>query len=457
MRSSPRVASQCPPPHAAPPNNHTAWDIGDNEVFVDLLETIQTTGRALAVVINQDPDARRAIRDILRDSPWSAHRVTLEELIKAEGGEIIANSIARVLGESTRVFQRRVESLPPLDFLMPNSVHRKSWSGTPGVALVASLGPDSEHHAIYGFEGDPVTLEDFDRQQVYVLLQPAEPRLKRVNPQAAGQGDVIQHEADANLAYSVVVNTHTIRPTNPSTTSPLPGPTILPTAYSSDATNVDWIKSYQGDGGFDNWVEVLIDVRFYDELDRLIRQSSIRFDIEKGVEEYPAVSLISEVLPDSGFHSLEIDVTELDSFLNGNDDDWGKREFGWIDRGERRTVYKSGNATIGIELDWQPRPASKLTSVMVPYTEGMFWAPPLHIKATAQDQYGYGLSGYNVSNWWVDNPAVASLTAAGGMGANVTFNSIGSTRYGATIGGISGYSTIVVQDLPNCPPPQIRC
>jgi hypothetical protein len=81
------------------------------------------------------------------------------------------------------------------------------------------------------------------------------------------------------------------------------------------------------------------------------------------------------------------------------------------------------------------------------------------VTARALDQYGYGIPGYSVSQWWVDNPSLVSISGAGALTAQVqSYYTPGTTLLHASIGGFTATEIVTVEELEACADPrQIIC
>jgi hypothetical protein len=83
------LAAACDAPTSAP-------DLAPPEVA---LQDLQVVARSVATAMQSD-GARLAVRDALRDSPWSEHKVVFQELLRSDAGGPLLEAAARAGGES---------------------------------------------------------------------------------------------------------------------------------------------------------------------------------------------------------------------------------------------------------------------------------------------------------------------------------------------------------------------
>ncbi|HEX2202525.1 MAG TPA: hypothetical protein VHG91_04485 [Longimicrobium sp.] len=399
---------------------------------------LQHVARAVAGALAQK-DARLAVRDALRDSPWDSHQVVLQELVATPRGRVLLAAAARAAGETPERLGARIAALPPLDLSVPSREERRSWRGTAGVVVRASLNPEGGR--VFSFDSGPR-----GNGGATFLLAPAEPRAERNVKQAVGKGDVIQSAEDGQDAVTYTW----VDPDGTVTRLDLdrlmageePGFAVIQTV-GQDTTFLDYVKVYYGDAGDD--LELNIDAEFYGpDGTSLGRAEYDHYSFPENGSRWPHFPLIGKVVPDQSAARVNIHVWEDDCGCWGNDDDhYGTRDFYWNDRGQVRTLADSDGDT-DIELDWIARAPSVLTSVTV----GGAWlyvGDSQNVYARARDQYGFTLSGYTVSAWSVDNSYVASITGTLGNRATLRGNSVGQTYVRATIDGVTGAGFVNVQ------------
>lgn len=411
----------------------------------------------------QDSEVRLAVRDAMRDSPWNAHKLRLQEFLGTEKGQVLANAAAIAAGATPEQFIAQTAELPSLDFYVASREDRKTWRATPGVGIEASL--NFEEGSVYRF--GPYRS---GATRVQMLLHPAESRAKRLNPQPAGVGEVIQSETDGEEAYTLrwvgVDGTVILKDMHSNVSAPRRSTGILMStsaSANSDSTRLGCININNWDDSGNS--EVILKIRFY-EPDGTYRGYAewTDYDFAPNTTKCPGMSVIGEVIPDGehngGRARINVDVWEDDCDCFGNNDDHiGARDFFYYDNDQTRDVpidplIKDWRAAI--DLEWIARAPSSFTSVSVPDL-WLYVGDGTYASARALDQYGYGLPGYSVSNWWTADTSIATVDSYG----YVSGVAAGSTTLSATISGLTGNGVVTVEESPSpsCDPtsPEIIC
>jgi hypothetical protein len=155
----------------------------------------QQLARSIALAL-QDPAVRERVRDAMRASLVDEHKLVLQTFVQTASGKALLQAASRKSGVSLKSIETQIAALPALDFYMPIRAHRQSWQGTDNVTVVATIDRKGPFVA-YTTTGAAVSLASKTRDQLAPLfmLHPAEPAGRRVNPQAATPGSVIE---DAN-------------------------------------------------------------------------------------------------------------------------------------------------------------------------------------------------------------------------------------------------------------------
>lgn len=418
---------------------------------------------AIAAALGE-PDVRLAVRDAMRDSPWDAHQLVLQEFAGTAQGRLLVDAAARAAGETPERFAARVAALPPLDFYAPFEQHRTSWRGTPGVVVAATLNAESGATYRYGVDGRSVPVAGGHAAPAYpvLALNPAEAKARRYRPQPAGQGDVIQSPRDGEQAVtftwiepggdSIVVSLEDVLagrdPRFGVVRSAADGPTYL-----------RYVKVRFDDAGDD--LELNLDARFYRPDGALIGTSRwSNYSFPPNGDQYPNVPLIQKIIPDNSTARINVAVWEDDCDCFGNGDDhYGSRDFYWNNNEVTQTIYDGGWGATDVRLGWTAISAPAFSGVSVSGAY-MYTGQTASVSATAVDQYGWPLAGYTVSAWSIDNPWVASITSSWGNYADLQANGVGSTYVRATINGVTGAGVVTVEQNPygNCENPgQIIC
>jgi hypothetical protein len=415
---------------------------------------LQQVARGVALAMN-DAKARQAVRDAMRDSPWNEHKLVFQEFLGTEDGRVLADAAASGLGMTRTQFLARVAHLPSMDFYFVHGIQRRTWRGTPGVVVGATLNSDAGREYRFDSRGETVGAPRRAGAPEYPLaaLIPAESKAARQSPQPKGKGDVIEAANDGQRAesYKWVEPDGTVLTANLADIRAGRDPRFtvrMSTSSATGGTRIDCITSTIRDGGyFAGNVELEVYAKFYGPDGGLLGTGVYKNhefpepEPDQSVVRCPAVPLIARVMPDNGTAKINVELWEDDCDCWGNDDDYyGARDFRWDDRGQNRDVGNDGNM---IELDWNPIPASVVTSVSV-QSVWVYAGDVSYSSATPIDQYGYRLPAQTVSNWWSGNAAIAGVD---GSGTVVGYNA-GSAQIYATIAGVTGSGTATVDPAP---------
>jgi hypothetical protein len=436
--------------------------------------TLTSVGKAVSAAM-QDARIRRELRDAMRDSPWDEHQLIFQEYIDTPAGQRLLVAAAAAAGVTPGELRDSITLLPELDLYVPLRDQRRTWRATPNVALAVSLNPEAGQIYLFGSDGRPLPLPAkwSGFHSAVLVLQPSEPKGVRRNPQPLGVGEVIQSEDDGESAPSF----QWIEPDGTVITPDLdrvlagedPRFRVLTRATTTSAdeyTRIDCVTIRFRDGGeLAGNVELVLKAEFFDP-DGRSNGTGVYTDygfLEPAygaeITQCPEAPLIHRVIPEGGPARIRVSVWEDDCDCFGNGDDYyGSRDFTVADRNQRRTVYNGSDGASDLELDWTPRPASVLSGAsMTPLN--LLKNSASTVTARALDQYGYGIPGYSVSQWWVDNPSLVSVAGTGALTAQVqSYYTPGTTLLHASIGGFTATEIVTVEELEACADPrQIIC
>jgi hypothetical protein len=132
--------------------------------------------RALASAL-AEPAARARLLEDLRDSPFPKHRLHLKSYLRGNSGGALLAAGARRAGIRPARLNALLDSLPDMEILMPVSMDRVGWKGTPDLVVTGSALAGAEIHrrgslSGYTVEGTPVTIpvyEPVDRPQLILV------------------------------------------------------------------------------------------------------------------------------------------------------------------------------------------------------------------------------------------------------------------------------------------------
>lgn len=177
----------------------TKEPIGTQEVAADRI------ARALALAM-KDATIRTAVRDAMRASPITEHKLRFQEFVQTPTGQGLLGLGAERIGISLQALQEIVAQLPPLDFYVPVQSQRRSWRGEATVRVGYFLDHDARNARAYDTNGIAVGLHDnlgVAGNATFVLAV-AERTSRRIHSQLMVPNLVIEDADDGTLSGSVV-------------------------------------------------------------------------------------------------------------------------------------------------------------------------------------------------------------------------------------------------------------
>lgn len=169
------------------------------------LSYVDAVARAVALGMSQ-PEVREAVRDDLRASPWTEHKLSLREFQTTPTGELLFRASAAAVGADLDALQARVAALPDLDFYVPVRQHRLTWRSTDDYLVAVNLDGRAPTFG-YDAKGRAMPL-DLSRAeppaQTVLMLQTAEAKTRRIDPQPTPSGLTIQDPDDGEFGGVLV-------------------------------------------------------------------------------------------------------------------------------------------------------------------------------------------------------------------------------------------------------------
>lgn len=132
---------------------------------------------ALARVLG-DVQHRRTVRNALRESDWTEHKVPLNAFPSAPGSERIVVGVEELMELVPGGLTSYVANLPEIDFYMVARAHRANWRPSQAVIVAAHMGETAPMFAFNGL-GGRVGLDLANSvlpNEGLLLLQAAEPK-----------------------------------------------------------------------------------------------------------------------------------------------------------------------------------------------------------------------------------------------------------------------------------------
>ncbi len=157
--------------------------------------------RALALSM-QSENARQAVRDLMRASEVTQHKLVLQDFLASERGARVLEQAATAAKVTTSQLRVALEKVPRLDFYVPGREHRLKWRATADIMVAVTLGEVNPTLAAYTAEGSAVTLvpRNGSPKATLFLLQPEETKSPRFDPQRRAPGSVIQDADDGEVS-----------------------------------------------------------------------------------------------------------------------------------------------------------------------------------------------------------------------------------------------------------------
>jgi len=134
------------------------------------------------------------------------HKLVFQEFVATAAGKSLLSSGAKRLSVSTDSLERLVAQLQPLDFYAPLKAHRRSWKGEQSVRVGFLRHNGGAAMRAYDPDGQPddVVAGAVQKGGATFVLEAAEPKSRRIHPQASVPGMAIQDENDGEVGGSIV-------------------------------------------------------------------------------------------------------------------------------------------------------------------------------------------------------------------------------------------------------------
>lgn len=135
----------------------------------------------LAVVLG-DQSMRDRLKTDMRDSPYREYKLDFRAYLASTRGQRLRSSVAALRGQPPQDLDQELATLPPLEFYMPVTEHRRKWQGD-GDLIVATLLEDSDMPIAWDTKGNRVILNPSTPPETPVLvLVPVETNFSRPLP-----------------------------------------------------------------------------------------------------------------------------------------------------------------------------------------------------------------------------------------------------------------------------------
>jgi hypothetical protein len=344
---------------------------------------MQDLARGIAMAM-ADPDIREDVRDAMRASLITQHRLVLHEYLASPEADDLVASVAQALGSDPAAVRTLAAQLPDADFFVPAREDRRTWKATPNL-VVTGLVQRPEDGFSTGFRpGGTRTRVAFNRANPGVAvfqISPTEFRGRRIDPQANVPGDVIEEANDGVISgryiWTPVNGTPvTIELADLGKSRAVRGPklnescdpqtALLPCAEDggsgggggsyapADTTFLDYYYLHYADGCGDP--DPTFRATHYNAAGVATGTGELQYEeVPRFTHFYPHAALLFRRITEGTSERVYFKIIDRDGGFCGGDDEKGGRNFYASDRGQIRTIYQSGNATANIELDWTPK------------------------------------------------------------------------------------------------------
>ena len=151
----------------------------------------------------QSSDIRSRVLRAFRASPYVEHKLVLQEFVQTPLGRQVVEAAASALGISEASLDAKINALPLLDFYVLGRTARKSWQGEDVLAVALTTDMRASPPKAFTSTG-PISYAQARANNVVLLLQPAELKGFRANPQTVSDGGVIQDQNDGEIGVQVI-------------------------------------------------------------------------------------------------------------------------------------------------------------------------------------------------------------------------------------------------------------
>ena len=430
--------------------------------------------RAIALAMAEAP-VRRSILNDLRDSPFSEHKIVLQDYLTTASGKELLAAMERA-GIDAEVIRTGLQSAPRIQFYAPVTAQRVAWRGTPDILVVPNLGAEPPD---IGFTPTGTRALDIarglpsDLVAVFVL-QVAEPMFRRwAGPTAATE--TIQLPDESQVGSGRVVRD----------------------AAGTAIANID--DTPEGASGVQRSVQAaqapgtyLTTLANYGVCDNQCIGEHLEFEFRSTASDNPNLytsALLTGISPGSEINpsvwngwwqvhtsrvingvTMTVQVWETDGWPDPDDRfvcqanypgcHFEVTTWPYLIQGSSWSFPLCEDQIITCDADdldvgvsFADRETSVVTSVTVSPTTAwvVVGGAVASLTATARDQYGDVMGG-QTATWSSSDAAVATVTPKGNMTANVSGVSGGQATITATIAGQNGTSTVDVY----WPPPSVE-
>jgi hypothetical protein len=330
----------------------------------------------VAVAMN-DAGVRADVRDAMRASPLVQHRLVLRDFLASHAADRLVGGVGAALHLNAAGVRSLAAGLGDLDFYVPMREDRQSWTAT-GNVVVAGVLQYPRDGRMTGFTpaGAQATVRYNQRDPGAVVFQlsPKEDRVRRVSPQAAVPGKVIEEMNDGVLAGTFTWTDASGRSVTTELADLQPGrkgpsfliacgdegadPSCDQGSYTppppSDTTYLEYFSVAFDDCSGDP--DPSFSATYYSASGTQLGTGQVNYsEIPRNTAIYPHVPLILNRIQQGTTQKIRVHVIERDNSWCGGDDDEGSRDFIVSDNNQARAVFKGSTFSANVQLKWTPK------------------------------------------------------------------------------------------------------
>ena len=434
----------------------------------DVSEVGTLAARALAGAL-AEPEIRQQILGDMRDSPFSEHKLVLQDYFATPGGARVLAAIERA-GIDADKLRSSLQDAHRIQFYLPSTAQRSAWRGTPDVMVAPNL---TREPPTVGFTptGEAVTIAVGKGTMpsgvgALFVLQGAEPMFHRwAGPTAATETIQLPDESQVGSGKVVRDTAGTVIASTDDTPMGASRAQRSVEAAQAPGTGLTTLVNH---GVCDNACtgeHLEFEFRSTASDDPNLYTSAMLSGIDPGSESDPSVWTgwwqvhTSRVI--NGV-TMTVEVWEIDDWPNPDDKflcqanhpncHFDVTNWPYLIQGSSWSFPLCEDQTFNcthlpsdLEVSFGDRTTSVVASVTVsPATatisKGLSTQP---YTATARDQYGDVMPGQTAS-WASLNTNVATVASTGALTATATGVGGGTATIRATVAGVNGDATLTV-------------
>lgn len=165
--------------------------------------------RAFAMAM-RDAQVRADLRDAMRSSPFNEHKLVLQEYLATSRGKLFLERAAAAASTTVDALRSDIEQLPDMDLYLPYRNHRLTWRASDDIQFAYTMDVDADAFVGFRIDGERIRYrtDAGTPTDAILIIHPAEYKARRIHPQAAGPGPVVQDEDDGEGGGSITWTDH---------------------------------------------------------------------------------------------------------------------------------------------------------------------------------------------------------------------------------------------------------